>query len=67
MNNLDNNRDVSFEKLCRRILGGCESEGQGQGGGGLFEREWEVFVARFDRKSGKYESLTFCCEGAVSE
>lgn len=55
---------TSFDKLCRRILGGCESKGQS--GGGLFETDWEVFVARFDKNTGTYETSTYCCEDVIS-
>lgn len=55
---------TSFDKLCRRILGGCKTTAQS--GGGPFETEWEVFVARFDKNTGKYETSTYCCEDAIS-
>ncbi len=64
MENGDKNRKIKFEKLCRRIRGGCESESQS--GGGLFGKDWEVFVARYDSEKGKYVSSTFCCEAALS-
>ncbi|CAN5395294.1 hypothetical protein BH10ACI3_BH10ACI3_11270 [soil metagenome] len=64
MENGDNNRKSSFEKLCRRIFGGCENGGTS--GGELFEKDWEVFVVRFDPETGKHVGLTFCCENAVS-
>lgn len=55
---------TSFDKLCRRILGGCETNGQS--GGGLFETDWEVFVARVNKNTGKYETSTYCCEDVIS-
>ncbi|MEQ1922572.1 MAG: hypothetical protein ABL952_08690 [Pyrinomonadaceae bacterium] len=55
---------TGFDKLCRRILGGCETNSQN--GGGLFETQWEVFVARLDKNTGRYESRTYCCEDAIS-
>lgn len=55
---------TSFQKLCRRIVGGCETNSQS--GGGLFETDWEVFVARLDKNTGKYESNTYCCEDGIS-
>lgn len=35
-------------------------------GGGLFETNWEVFVARYDKDSGRYVSGTVCCETALT-
>ncbi|MEO7539229.1 MAG: hypothetical protein ABIV21_04335 [Pyrinomonadaceae bacterium] len=54
----------SFEELRRKRQRMAESNERG--GGGLFERDWEVFVARYDKDSGKYLSRTLCCETALT-
>jgi len=57
------NRGMSFEELRRLRSGQPEKE---QRGGKLFETDWEVFVARYNENTGKYDNRTLCCEGAVS-
>lgn len=64
MENNDNKRGMSFEEL-RRLRSG-QPEINEQRGGNLFETDWEVFVARYDKNTGKYDNRTFCCECAVS-
>ena len=52
-------QNMSFDEL--RSRRSSESEQQGRSTG-FFEREWEVFVARYDKRSGKYVTCTSCCE-----
>jgi len=32
----------------------------------MFEKEWEVFVIRFDSHNDKFETSTYCCVQAIS-
>lgn len=32
----------------------------------LFEKDWQVFAFTRDRESGKYISMTLCCEAALA-
>lgn len=64
MQNGTNNRGMSFEEL-RRLRSG-QTEANEQRGDKLFETDWEVFVAKYDKNTGKYDNRTFCCECAVS-
>lgn len=34
----------------------------GQDRGKLFERDWEVFVIKHDKDTGKFKWFTECCE-----
>jgi len=64
MEDVERNGRKSFEgPRCFRTEH-CNKSGRTSGE--LFETDWEVFVARFDRKTGKYVNLTFCCESAVN-
>lgn len=54
----------NLDKLCRKKLSDRSKENGS--GGKLFEREWEVFVARFDKNTGKFVTGTYCCEDAIS-
>lgn len=63
MENGVKNRKMSFEVLRRRSV---PAETQDRSAGKLFEKDWEVFVARFDREAGRFVTKTFCCEDAVT-
>lgn len=58
------NRGMSFEEL-RRLRSG-QTKPDDKRGRRLFETDWEVFVARYNENTGKYDSRTLCCDGAVS-
>ena len=64
MQNGNNKRGMSFEELRRQQLGHAKTDEQS--GGDLFETDWEVFVAKYDKNTGKYDNRTFCCECAVT-
>lgn len=63
MENGSNDRRLSFEEMRRRR----SSTGSAERGGALFETEWEVFVARYDRNSGRYTLATYCCDDAATD
>lgn len=54
---------MSFEELRRQPLDHAKTDEQR--GGDLFETDWEVFAAKYDKNTGKYDNRTFCCECAV--
>lgn len=58
-------RIISFEE--KRCQVRCADEHGRPADENIFEREWEVFVARYDRDSGKYVTLTYCCEDAIGD
>lgn len=55
----------TFEE--RRCQVRCADEHVRLADDNIFEREWEVFVAKYDRESGKYLTLTYCCEDAIGD
>lgn len=56
---------MSFEE--KRCQVRCSDEHGRPADENIFEREWEVFVARYDRDAGKYVTLTYCCENAIGD
>ena len=42
----------------------CREESDRQFFGDLFARDWEVFVIKHDKASGKHTWFTLCCEVA---
>jgi hypothetical protein len=54
---------VTFDE--RRHCHAGQTETDDRAGGGLFAKEWEVFVARFDKELGRFVTSTFCCEEEV--
>ncbi len=49
----------------RRSCSAGSTEQPELSGSGLFARDWEVFVARFDKELGRFVTSTFCCEDEV--
>ncbi len=54
----------NFDRLCRNKLNGSQADNSGKG---IFDKDWEVFVARYNKNTGKFESSTYCCEDAISK
>ncbi len=42
----------------------CREESDRRYFGSLFERDWEVFVIKQDRRTGTHNWFTLCCETA---
>ena len=42
----------------------CKQESDLAANRSLFEREWEVYVVKWDPSSRRYASLTLCCDSA---
>lgn len=40
----------------------CDVEAPADDDRGLFERDWEVFVIKHDKETGKFKWFTDCCE-----
>ena len=63
MKRTNNKCGVTIEE--RRSCSSGQTEHPEGSGGGLFARQWEVFVARFDKDLGRFVTSTFCCEEDV--
>lgn len=58
-------RSTTFrEKRCQIR---CADKHGRLAGENIFERDWEVFVAKLDRETGKYVTFTYCCEDAIGD
>ena len=63
MNTRGKSHRMSFEE--RRCQVRCLPDSQ-LGGKDQFERDWEVFVARYDAESRNYVTKTYWCEDVIA-